>query len=377
MTSSGYSIFTTILLSRNPGGNFGGYQSKFFTGPVEVLCIFCGCVPRDPHRLACGHIFCHDCLFNNILSRQVCTQCNNPVKREDCIPDEILASRISRSTIHCPYSTQCQWQGYIGGLAVHFSECDSVAPLLRSWMQSIQVHISSVEAETDRMESRVDRLKEQVSQMGNKCDAAGYEHERQLGWIENQMDYLKQEVLGSPRKSYTNRTIFDFNAPTPAQPTNVDPTLPPHPPPHHPHSPPHHPHPHPPPSHPHPYPHPQEVPPSATTSRFGIHIDDSQLTESLRYDLEAHKVAEIGIGDVPQARNVRFSNYEGFLRQDTGDSIPYETLDDSVFPQTPVPFHPDQDLPFNAAPVYTQHCLYCNHENLQDNRNCASCQRIL
>ncbi|KAI6659984.1 E3 ubiquitin-protein ligase NRDP1-like [Oopsacas minuta] len=332
----GYNIYTATVLVRNPGGDFGGYKSRFFISPVESYCGFCRQTPREPHRVACGHIFCHDCLFTNIVNlRLPCNQCHTPVRRDDCVLDIQLSRRIADSSISCPFSENCKWAGYLSRLSLHFSECTHVNPMIRSCIQSIQSHISDIAEESERLERRVDRLSELVRKMDCRCESATCEYDKQLSWIGNQMNYFHQHVLNySPKKEPTYQGYEPhFKMPTLGQN----------------------------------YP--------------SLNIPVDEMSDSLKFDLgrvQQHlPPRDEEIVQTTPKRNYKPSVYEDHVRKDGGDSdFELDLLDDiDAFP------HDEFGHPLPIPPVYPEvefkMCLHCQHFNVPTLKRCESCARII
>ena len=321
LRSGGYNIYTVITLVRNPGGQFGGYKTCCFMNPVEQQCAFCRQIPRDPYRVSCGHLFCQDCLFKHFIDlRQPCNQCNTPIRRDDCVSDPQLTKLIADSSIYCPFSDKCQWAGPLSSLSLHFSECTQINPLTRSWMQSIQSHLSNLAGESGRLERRVDRLSELVKKMDSGCEAATYEYEKQLGWIGNQMNGI-QEALGTFPGN-------EFTEPTPV---------------------------------------PRFLKPPHLGDYPSLNIDEAHMTESLRHDLGRNS-------DLLPKRKFRFSVYEDHVREDTGD------LDFELNPD-PDP-DPDLDLDLDLDPDLEEIEVFVHDGTgyvpnmLNENVKCLNCHQM-
>ena len=327
--SGGYNIYTIVTLARNPGGQFGGYRTCFFINPVEQRCAFCKQIPRDPYRVSCGHLFCQDCLFNYLINlRQPCNQCHAPIREDDCVSDPWLTKCIAESSISCPFSEGCKWAGPLSYLSLHFSECTQINPMTRSWMQSIQSHLSNLAGESGRLERRVDRLSELVKKMDSSCEAATYEYEKRLGWIGSQMNGI-QEVLGTPPGN-------EFIEPTPLPPFLKPADL-------------------------------QDYP----------SIDEEHMTESLMYDIRRcnpQTLPRLENPDPSSKKKYRFSVYEDHVRQDTGDSD--LDLDDDE--PIEVFIHDETEfIPHIFDGNRTVKCLHCYKMTPATSKHCQLCRRVL
>lgn len=334
----GYNIYTVVILARNPGGRFGGYKADFFINPMEQQCAFCRQIPRDPYRVPCGHLFCQDCLFNYLINlRQPCNQCRAPINEDDCVSDPQLTKLISDSSISCPFSEKCQWVGPLSSLSLHFSECTRVNPMTRSWMQSIQLRLSSLAGESGRLERRVDRLSELVKKMDSSCEAATYEYEKRLGWIGNQMNGIQEVLRTSPGD--------DFIEPTPV---------------------------------------PRFLQPTDLYGFASLDIDDENLTPSLRYDLGRCNYQIPPRQENPEPspkRNFRFSVYEDHVRLDTGDldfALDHPDDDNHDDDEIEVFVHDDTDfIPHFPSEPESVKCLNCFKMNPGTSKYCNACNRIL
>ena len=184
----------------------------------------------------------------------------------------------------------------------------------------------------------MDRLSELVNKMGGRCQAAGYEYEKQLTWIGNQMDYVQQDVLDTPPKRYDH-------TPGPPQGYNRAPFQ----------------------------------PPGVQSQEYAsLMMDEIEMTESLRIDIAmmrqqmppSPQPADPG---TPAGRNVRFSVYEDHVRQDAGDP------DVELYEPHDVIRHQNDMYQFpqlRDGPEFKQ-CLYCDQFNVSTVKRCEFCARVV
>ena len=96
--------------------------------PDELLCQLCRNVAKQPYQtLCCGQLLCKQCVDEKVKEQDggICRMCRK--KRGKFLPDKTRERDIENIMVRCYIASErgggCSWEGRLGELHVHKSEC--------------------------------------------------------------------------------------------------------------------------------------------------------------------------------------------------------------------------------------------------------------
>src|SRR5207247_752701 len=93
------------------------YDVRFFSQlpqleTLGLICSICKNVIQHVVETKCGHLFCHGCLQQSLLSKEECPICRRRLEGSLASPPSASYDRIvENAPVHCYYSDECKWTG--------------------------------------------------------------------------------------------------------------------------------------------------------------------------------------------------------------------------------------------------------------------------
>ena len=205
-------IFSMIMLIKGPKGELGGFTPRFFIHSITERCMCCQGIPRSPYRASCGHSVCRSCLNSFVLNSQnpSCFNCQLPMSKDECYPDLPLSRQLNMLEIRCPFVSTCEWIGVIDQLKEHFSRCQGVNGLFRSWMVSIQTFLSNLQDRSTVLEQRVDELEKAIKGHQEICQQRYFEQDGRSKHLTEQLKHLREQCHVQHKDEKDRQTEYDI-----------------------------------------------------------------------------------------------------------------------------------------------------------------------
>ena len=205
-------IFNMILLTKGPKGELGGFKPRFFIQNITERCMCCHGIPRSPYKASCGHSVCRSCLNGFVLSSQdpSCFECQFPMVKDECYPDLPLARQLNMLEIRCPYVSNCEWVGVVDQLKEHFSRCQGVSGLFRSWMLSIQTFLTNLQARSTFLDQRVDKLENTIMGHQEFCQQQYIEQDGRTKRLTEDLKLLRERCHVQHKNEKDRQTEDDL-----------------------------------------------------------------------------------------------------------------------------------------------------------------------